>query len=61
MVTHYQGSKGPVEIATMPRRYALNALSKLEFEQPERVDEIESIRAHVENLEAMFATPENQQ
>lgn len=42
--THYQGSRGPMEIATMPLPYLENALAKLEREQPERTGEIEAMR-----------------
>jgi len=51
-MTHYQSSKGPVEIATMPLSYAKNAANKLRRTEPERVAEIEAIDAHVAKLEA---------
>lgn len=64
-VTHYRGSKGAVEIGSMPLPYAANALAKL---QRERVDtsrdaEIEAIAAHVaklqeEHVEAGAGEPE---
>lgn len=51
-ITHYTSSKGSVEIATMPLRYATNALEKL---RRERVDttrdaEIDALAAHVATL-----------
>lgn len=49
--THYAGSKGPVEIASMPRTYAGNALAKLERDEPHRADEIAALRAHVARLD----------
>jgi len=48
----YQSSKGPVEIATMERRHAANALAKLQREEPGRVDEIEALSSHVAALDA---------
>lgn len=53
--THYAGSKGPVEIATMPRTYAANALAKLERDEPHRADEIAALRAHVARLDEEYA------
>lgn len=57
MTTHYNGSKGPIEIGTMPLRYASNALGKL---QRERLDdsrdaEIEALSAHVAKLSEEMA------
>jgi hypothetical protein len=52
MLTHYQSSKGPLEIATMPLSYAKNARNKLARTEPERTAEIEALSAHVEKLEA---------
>lgn len=43
----YKSSKGEVEIATMPFRYASNALAKLRREAPERTAEIEALEIHV--------------
>jgi hypothetical protein len=50
----YQSSKGPVEIDTMPLRYARNALDKLCRERADdtRDAEIDAISAHVEKLAA---------
>lgn len=53
--THYAGSKGPVEIATMPRTYAANALAKLERDEPHRADEIAALRAQVAKLDEEYA------
>lgn len=53
--THYASSKGAVEIATMPRTYAFNALSKLERDEPHRIEEIEALRAHVVRLDEAYA------
>jgi hypothetical protein len=52
MITHYQSSKGPVKIATMPLRYARNALDKLMREGTggDREDEIIALGEHVEKL-----------
>ncbi len=50
MTTHYLSSKGPVVIATMPGRYAANALARLEREAPERAEEIKALREHLDNL-----------
>lgn len=60
MTTHYQGSRGPMEIAAMPFPYASNALAKL---RRERVDasrdaEIEALASHVATLEAQHAEAE---
>lgn len=54
MTTHYQSSKGPVEIATMPLRYASNALAKLQREREDdsRDIEIGALSAHVERLQS---------
>lgn len=52
MLTHYNSSKGPLEIATMPLSYARNARKKLQVNEPERTAEIEALSAHVEALEA---------
>lgn len=53
--THYASSKGPVEIASMVRSYAFNALSKLERDEPHRIEEIEALRAHVARLDEAYA------
>lgn len=52
MLTHYNSSKGPVEISTMALSYAKNAANKLRRTEPERTAEIEAIDAHVAKLEA---------
>lgn len=46
----YQSSKGPVDISTMPLRYASNALGKLTRDEPTRREEIEALEAHVAKL-----------
>lgn len=52
-VTHYQGSRGPVEIATMPFTYAQNARDKLVREQigDERQEEIDALGAHLKAMD----------
>lgn len=59
-MTTYNGSKGPVEIATMPLSFARNAMNKLMRTEPERTAEIDALTAHVEKLEAavLAAKPE---
>ena len=46
--THYIGSKGPMEIATMPFPYMINARDKLLRDQPHRIAEIEAMTARIE-------------
>lgn len=57
MTTHYASSKGPMEIASMPLRYAQNALAKLQREREDdtRDAEIEALLAHVERVSAEIA------
>lgn len=52
MTTIYNSSKGPVEIGSMPLRYATNALHKLQREREDdsRDAEIEALQAHVTKL-----------
>lgn len=52
-ITHYRGSRGTVEIATMPLPYAANALAKLQREcvDGSREAEISAIAAHVAKLQ----------
>lgn len=52
MTTTYNSSKGPVEIATMPLRYATNALMKLQRDREDesRDAEIAALQAHVTKL-----------
>lgn len=52
MLTHYQSSKGPMEISKMVLSYALNARNKLQCAEPERATEIEALTAHIEKLQA---------
>lgn len=44
--THYNGSRGAVEISTMNGKHAATAAAKLRREAPERVAEIEALEAH---------------
>lgn len=52
MITVYQSSRGPVDIHTMPLRYAQNALRKLkeDAEQRHRTAEIGALELHVAKL-----------
>lgn len=53
MTLHYQGSKGPMEIATMPLPYLRNALDKLKREgAPGREAEIAAMSARVAEADA---------
>ena len=54
-MTIYQSSKGEIEIATMPHRYASNALAKLIREEPERTDEIDALTTHIAKLDKEYA------
>lgn len=47
----YKSSKGDLEIATMPLRYASNALAKLKREEPTRAAEIEALEDHCAALQ----------
>lgn len=49
MTTHYQSSKGPMEIASMPLRYATNAHDKLKRERVDnsRDAEIKALADHI--------------
>lgn len=57
MTIHYHGSKGAIEIATMPGPYAKNALAKLlrERDGDERQAEVDALQAHVDALDAEHA------
>ena len=57
-MTVYQSSKGEIEIATMPHRYASNALAKLSREEPHRVDEIAALSTHIAAFDKAFAEAE---
>ena len=47
-VTHYHGSKGPMEIASMPHPYLVNAHRKLaDQNDPERAGEVEAMAAQI--------------
>lgn len=52
MITRYASSKGPMEIASMPGRYASNALAKLQRDRMDdsRDAEIDALSAHVAAL-----------
>jgi len=50
-MTKYLSSRGPVEIGTMPYRYASNALAKLRRESPERKEEIMALEKRCADLE----------
>lgn len=49
MTMHYNSSKGPVEIASMPLRYATNAHDKLKRERTDdsRDAEIKALADHI--------------
>lgn len=49
--THYTGSKGRVEIATMNGKHAAMAAAKLRREQPDRMAEIAALEAHAARME----------
>ncbi len=55
MTTHYEGSRGPVLIETMPYPYLLNARDKLVREQRkgERQAEIDAMTARIADIDAM--------
>lgn len=53
--THYLGSKGPVEIASMPYTFASNALAKLQRSDPSRTAEIAALAEHVATLGEAYA------
>lgn len=46
----YRSSKGEIEIAKMPLRYANNALEKLKRDEPGRAAEIEALEQHCASL-----------
>lgn len=46
LTTIYNGSKGPVDIATMAGPHAASAAAKLRRTEPTRVDEITALEAH---------------
>ena len=57
MTTHYASSKGPVEIATMPLRYAQNAHDKLRRERinDSRDAEIAALADHIARVSEEIA------
>lgn len=54
-ITHYNGSKGATEIATMNGKHAATAAAKLRREAPERTGEIEALEAHAARMAAEHA------
>ena len=52
MITHYQSSRGPVLISSMVYTHANNALAKLRRDEPGRVDEINALMDHLDELDA---------
>jgi hypothetical protein len=54
MTTHYNGSRGPVLIASMEHKHLCNALAKLRRDEPSRVAEIEAMQAQSDANEARF-------
>lgn len=60
-VTHYVGSRGPVEIATMPYPHLVNAHAKLAREgDPSRSAEIEAMTKRIAELDAEHAELERE-
>jgi hypothetical protein len=59
-VTHYNSSKGPVEIASMPLKYATNACEKLKRERADdsRDSEIAALEAHIAKVQAEIEAQE---
>lgn len=57
MTTHYNGSRGPMEIAAMPFPYLRNARDKLARERigDERQDELDAMTAQIDKLEVEYA------
>jgi len=55
-VTHYRGSKGPMEIASMPHPYLVNAHRKLaDQNDPERAGEVAAMAAQIARNNEEFA------
>lgn len=54
MTTHYASSKGPMEIASMPLRYAQNAHDKLRRDRTDdsRDGEIKALADHIARASA---------
>ncbi len=52
MTTTYNGSRGPVEIATMNGKHAATAAAKLRREEPSRVAEIDALESHSAKMAA---------
>jgi hypothetical protein len=57
MTTHYQSSKGTLEIASMPLRYAQNASDKLKRDRRDdsRDAEIAALDAHIARVSEEIA------
>lgn len=53
--THYHGSKGATEIATMNGKHAAMAAAKLRREAPERTGEIKALEEHAARMAAEHA------
>jgi hypothetical protein len=60
MTTHYNGSRGPVEIASMPYRHLCAARDKLVRDgfEKERAAEVEAMSARIAELDADYAAAE---
>jgi len=56
MTTHYKGSKGSVEIASMNGKHAATAAAKLRREAPDRIAEIEALEVHAARMAEEHAT-----
>ena len=58
-VTHYHGSKGPMEIATMPHRYLVNAHAKLaDTDDGSRAAELAAMATQIARNNEEFAEAE---
>lgn len=58
-VTHYHGSRGPMEIATMPHPYLVNAHRKLaDQNDPERAGEVAAMAAQIAINNEQYAEAE---
>ena len=58
-VTHYQGSRGSMEIASMPHSYLLNAHRKLaDQDDGSRAAEVEAMAAQIAINNEQFAEAE---
>lgn len=58
-VTHYHGSRGPMEIASMPHPYLVNAHRKLaDQNDPERAGEVAAMAAQIAANNEAYAEAE---